>query len=94
MEKQTATIATPFAHANGITGICASTNESKLGVGLVKGHQNQRHDDPSVIRPDPCQHRLQGRVIMEPVTGLLVRGPERVYNPLIGNSGEFLFPLV
>lgn len=42
------------------------------------------------MRPDPPQHRLQGRVVVKPVTSLLVRGPECIRDPLVRDGGEFL----
>ncbi len=51
---------------------------------------NQATTIDSMMRANPRQHRLQRRIVMQPVPRLLVRGPERIADPLVGNGREFL----
>ena len=43
-----------------------------------------------VVRLDPTQHRLQRRIVLQPVPGLLVRRAEGIQDPLVRDGGEFL----
>lgn len=69
-------------------GLGPRINRKRDGARLDRGVP----ETYSMMRPNPCQCRLQRRVILEPVTGLLVRHPERVGDPLVRDRCEFLNP--
>ena len=52
-----------------------------------------KHKSPQsiILGPNPPKHGLQRRIIVQPVPSLLVRSSKRIRDPLVRDSGEFLF---
>ena len=55
--------------------------------------EETKHQSPQsiILGPNPPKHGLERRIIVQPVPSLLVRSPKCIRDPLVRDSGEFLF---